>query len=523
MKGSKIFKAAFIVMIISIISRFLGLFRDMLVSYQFGMNMYTDAYKAAVSVPETVFTIVGLAISTVFIPMLSKVKYEKNKEEMFKFSNNIISILLVISIIAFSLGFAFTREIVSFMFDGFSNEKFILTVFLTRITLFNLLFLSINACYTAMLQVCEDFVIPSILGMFFNVPMIIYLLFFSNINIIGLTIANVIGNFLRVAIQVPVLYKYGYKFRRFFKLKDESFIDLKDERIKRILILIIPVIIGSGANSLNMVVDMKVASSLGDGAVSALDFAQKIIVFANTAITTAIVSVMYPLMANKLNEGDNEGFVMYLSKSVSIIALLLVPISFGFILLNKEVISIFYERGNFTASDVGLTSLAFLGYSLVLPFTGVRDILNSSLFSMQKTKVTTMNGVIGVIVNIILSITLSKIYGVFGVAMASTISSIVTAVLLFISTRRLVGNFDVVPMIIKLLKILLAAIMMLFVLVALNNVLNLDNKIIIILVNGTAGILIYSILCKILKIEEFNEAIDMIKNKVSKKAPRRKI
>ena len=140
----------------------------------------------------------------------------------------------------------------------------------------------------------RDFVIPSILGMFFNVPMIIYLLFFSNINIIGLTIANVIGNFLRVAIQVPVLYKYGYKFK--------LFIDLKDERIKRILILIIPVIIGSGANSLNMVVDMKVASSLGDGAVSALDFAQKIIVFANTAITTAIVSVMYPLMANKLND-----------------------------------------------------------------------------------------------------------------------------------------------------------------------------------------------------------------------------
>ena len=65
---------------------------------------------------------------------------------------------------------------------------------------------------------------------------------------------------------------------------------------------------------------------MGDGAVSALDFAQKIIVFANTAITTAIVSVMYPLMANKLNEGDSEGFVMYLSKSVSIIALLLVQI-----------------------------------------------------------------------------------------------------------------------------------------------------------------------------------------------------
>ncbi|MCI9070568.1 MAG: murein biosynthesis integral membrane protein MurJ [Clostridium sp.] len=509
MRGNKIFKAAFLVMIIGILSRFLGLFRDILVGYQFGVSIYTDAYKAAVSVPETIFTIVGLAISTVFIPMLSKVKYEKSKDEMFKFSNNIISILLVISIIVFSLGFLFTDKIVGFMFDGFTKDKFILTVFLTRITLFNLLFLSINACYTAMLQVCEDFVIPSILGMFFNAPMIIYLLFFNDINIIGLTIANVIGNFLRVVVQVPVLYKHGYKFK--------LFINIKDERIKKILMLIIPVIIGSGANSLNMIVDMKVASSLGDGAVSALDFAQKIIVFANTAITTSIVSVMYPLMANKLNEGDNEGFSIYLTKSISIIALLLVPISIGFILLNKELISAFYERGKFNDIAVGITASAFLGYSLVLPFTGIRDILNSSLFSMQKTKVTTINGVIGVVVNIILSISLSKIFGIFGVALASTIASIITAILLFISTRKFVGNFNVIPMIIKLLKILLSAIIMFFVLVMLNNILVLNNSILTILFNFIIGVIVYFIVCKILKIEELNEAIYMIRNKVSKK------
>ncbi|WP_304681826.1 murein biosynthesis integral membrane protein MurJ [uncultured Clostridium sp.] len=509
MRGNKIFKAAFLVMIIGILSRFLGLFRDILVGYQFGVSIYTDAYKAAVSVPETIFTIVGLAISTVFIPMLSKVKYEKSKDEMFKFSNNIISILLVISIIVFSLGFLFTDKIVGFMFDGFTKDKFILTVFLTRITLFNLLFLSINACYTAMLQVCENFVIPSILGMFFNAPMIIYLLFFNDINIIGLTIANVIGNFLRVVVQVPVLYKHGYKFK--------LFINIKDERIKKILMLIIPVIIGSGANSLNMIVDMKVASSLGDGAVSALDFAQKIIVFANTAITTSIVSVMYPIMANKLNEGDNEGFSIYLKKSISIIALLLVPISIGFILLNKELISAFYERGKFNDIAVGITSSAFLGYSLVLPFTGIRDILNSSLFSMQKTKVTTINGVIGVVVNIILSISLSKIFGIFGVALASTIASMITAILLFISTRKFVGNFNVIPIIIKLLKILLSAIIMFFVLVILNNILVLNNSILTILFNFIIGVIVYFIVCKILKIEELNEAIYIIRNKVSKK------
>ena len=97
MKGNKIFKATFVVMIVTLLSRVLGMVRDILVASNFGAGVYTDAYKAAVSIPDNLFTIIGLAISTVFIPMISKVKYEKGKEEMFKFSNNIISILSAIS------------------------------------------------------------------------------------------------------------------------------------------------------------------------------------------------------------------------------------------------------------------------------------------------------------------------------------------------------------------------------------------------------------------------------------------
>ena len=128
-----------------------------------------------------------------------------------------------------------------------------------------------------------------------------------------------------------------------------------------------------------------------------------------------------------------------------------------------------------------------------------------------------MNGIIGVVANIILSVALSKVLGIFGVAIASTIASMITAVLLFISMRKLVGDFDVFPMIIKLLKILLSAIVMLFVLTLLNNKINLNNAILSILLNGIVGAIIYFIACKILKIEEFNEVIDMIKNKLSKR------
>ena len=136
---------------------------------------------------------------------------------------------------------------------------------------------------------------------------------------------------------------------------------------------------------------------------------------------------------------------------------------------------------------------------------------------MQKTKVTTINGVIGVVINIILSISLAKVFGIFGVAIASTIASIITAVLLFISTRKFVGSFNVIPMIIKLLKISLSAMSMLLVLILLNNMISLNNSILTILLNGIVGAIIYFVACKILRIEEFNEAIDMIKSKLSKK------
>ena len=508
MKGNKIFKATFIVMFVTILARFLGLARDVLVAYKFGSGVYTDAYNAAVAVPDTMFTIIGLGISTVFIPLISKVKYNQGKKEMFKFANNIISILSIVSILFFIIGIFFTKELVNIFASGFDSERMELAISLTRISLVNLLFLSINVCFLSMLQVCEKFVLPSILGLFFNLPIILYLLFFKDVNIMGLTIANVLGNFLRVVVQIPVLYKEGYK----FKLD----INFKDDRIKKMMILVLPVMVASGANSLNMIVDKNIASTLAVGSISALDYAQKIIVFINTAITTSIISVMYPLMANKLNKGDNEGFLNYTCKSIVMISLLLLPISIAFILLNKEVVIAFYARGNFKEEAVTLTSIALLGYSLQIPFVGIRDTLNSALFSMEKTKITTRNGVIGVIINIVLRIIFVRVFGIFGIALSSTIAAIVTAVLLFISTKKLVSGFKVKGMIIKLGKILFASVIMIIVVALFNKVIHINNVFLSLIVDGAIGAVSYFVICVVIKIEEFTELINIIKKKASK-------
>lgn len=508
MSKNTIFKATFIVMLMTILSRVIGFGRDMLAAYHFGVEGSYDIYVASVAIPESVFMIVGLAISTTFIPILSEIRHNKNKDEMFKFSNNVVTILSILSIVVIVLGLIFTKEIVNIFVPKFTKEQIELTIFLTRITLINIILLCVNACFASILQVCEDFIVPSLLGLFFNIPIIVYLVFFAEVSIIGLTIANVLGNLLRVLVQIPSLYKQGYRFK--------LYIDLRDEKLRSMIILILPVIVGAGANSINMLVDKSLASGLNTGAMASLEYSQRIVTFANTAITTSIVSVIYPLMANRLNAGDKQGFIKYLTKSIIIICLFLIPITFGMVFLSKEIVTVFYERGKFDSSAVVLTSMALFGYSLQLPFAGIRDILNSSLFSMKKTKVTTINGIIGVVINIALSIILSKYMGVLGIAIATSVSSLVIALLLLNSTKEVVGSFNISEVIIKISKIILSSTLMILILYFINSLLSIENSFIIILTDGSLGAVIFMIMCKILKIEEFNEALNMIKMKFKK-------
>lgn len=515
-KESSLIKSTFIIMIVSLISRVIGFLRDILIAKDFGGGMYTDAYNIAVSIPETIFTLVGLSISTAFLPMLSKVRAEKGQEEMYNFANKVINILFAISIVFFIASSIFSEEIVGWLGkgsqgSGLSPEGMALAIKLTRITLLNLLFLSVNACFTAMLQVNEDFVIPSILGLFFNLPMILYLILFKNSDIIGLTIANVIGNFCRVLVQVPSLWTHNYKYK--------FIIDFKDKRLKTMLFIILPVIVGAGANSLNMMVDIKVGASLKEGSISALNFAQKLIVFINNTITVAISSVSYPMMANLINSNDRSGFINILKKSVIYLAILLIPITVGVMIFSKTIVSLVYERGLFDERAVTLTTLALFGYSFGIFFTGMRDILNSTLFSMGKTKITAMNGVIGVFINVTLSITLSKLIGITGIALASGIAMMVTSILLFISIMKSERKFNVGDIIKKIGLIVVNSLIMGIVIVVflmlIGDSINFtQNKMInssITLLTGTIiGMIVYFSLSYIFKIEEFIEMKDIL-------------
>jgi putative peptidoglycan lipid II flippase len=507
MKKGSLIKSTAIVMGAALISRGVGFFRDILITNNFGAGVNTDAYKLAASIPDTIFMIIGLAISTAFLPMLSRIKVNKGKTEMYKFANNIINILFIISLVIFILTSIFPQNIVSMLTSEKTNlETIELTTKLTKIILVNLLFLPVNACFTAMLQIDEDFIIPSVLGLFFNLPIIIYLLLFKEFNVYGLTIANLIGNFLRLVVQVPSLYKNGYRYK--------LFIDLKDERVKRILILILPVVISAGANSINLVVDKNIVSGIDDGAVTTLDNAQLLITFINTMVTTSIATVVFPVISNRLSEGKHEEFLKILSKTVVYLAILLVPITAGMFVYGGDLIRIIFVHGKFTKDAAILASSAFFGYVFGIFFTGLRDILNATLFSMGLTKITARNGVIGVVINVTLSVILYKPYGVMGVALASSISMIVTSVLLLKNITKVEGQLKISILVNKLSKIIIATVIMAIAVIGMNILTGALPSIISLILGASIGVVVYFIIVYKLKIDEVNELISFAINKV---------
>ena len=266
-----------------------------------------------------------------------------------------------------------------------------------------------------------------------------------------------------------------------------------------------------------MIVDKYIASYLEVGSISALDYAQKLILFINTIITASVTSVVYPLMANMRHDGDNNGFIKILKKAILYLAILLIPISIGVMIFGKDIVKIVYQRGEFTEYAVYITTLAMLGYGVGIFFTGIRDILNSTLFSMGKTKITTINGIIGVIINIICSVVLSKYIGIMGIALASSIAMVVTSILLLISIIKLEKSFIIKDTIKKIGIITINSIIMGIIIILLVIYLRDKlNSIVLLLLGTIIGSIVYFILCYLSKIEEVIEIRSLILKKIKR-------
>ena len=282
-------KIIFLTIIITLISKFLGFSREIALSYFFGASGITDAYLVALSIP-TVFSFIGLALISGFIPLYGKIKNENSEKEALEFTNNFISLLLIGAFIIYILGLFFTPQIVKIFAYGFDEETMNMTIKFTRICFLGLIFSLLVSVFSGFLQIYGKFLATAAIGIPMNVFTIIAIYLGAKYKLIFLPIFSLLSIISQFLFLYPFLKKYGYRYKFKFNYRDSN--------LKKIFFLTTPVILGGGIEQINALVDKTIASKVFLGGISVLNYATLLNTLVRNILILPVITVMFPIISN---------------------------------------------------------------------------------------------------------------------------------------------------------------------------------------------------------------------------------
>lgn len=507
---SKATKATIGLMLITMISKVIGFARETTLVATYGTNMISDVYITSMNIPWILFGVIGTALSTAFIPVFFEVQKKEGTNNALRFTNNVFNIVIVFSLILSIIGVIFTEPLIKVFAMKFEGEKLELAIKFTRIMIFGIVFISLNSMMTCWLQIKGKFVISGMSAFPYNVIIISSIIISSKGNIYIMAIGTLLAWVAQFLFQYIFSRKHGFKY--------SLNINIKDKYIKQMLILILPMLIGVGVNQINSIVDRSLASSLGDGIITVLNSANRLNGFVQSLFITSIISVVYPMLSKISMDNDRSKTEEIISRSINIIILLILPISVGSIVLSEPVVRVVFERGAFNSESTILTASALSAYSIGMIGFSLREILNKIFYSLKDTKTPMINGALAMITNIILNLMMINYLGYIGLALATSISSIICTGLLFKNLTRKIEHFGQDKILKTLLKSLAAAIFMGIITkyVYRGCVIYLGigeiQDILALIIAIITGVVVYGVMIVVLKIDEVDIAINSFKN-----------
>lgn len=281
--------------------------------------------------------------------------------------------------------------------------------------------------------------------------------------------------------------------------------------------IILPVIISTSVIELNFIISKSLSSKLFSGAISSLNYAYKLQGFVTGIVVTSIVTAVYPEMAKSASEKDFSGLKEKIQDSIITMSFLVVPATIGLFILAEPIVKLLFVGGAFSKQDGVITAEVLALYSFGIIGIGFREIISRVFYTIMDAKTPVINSIIIVLLNIGLSLILIGKMGILGLALATSVSFIVGAILIIISANRRIGSVFSKKSIKELLKILIAALVMGVIAKVSFEYLNslIDFKIAMLLAIGLSG-LSYLILLIVFKSSEIYNFTDKIKAKKNK-------
>ncbi len=435
--SSKAVRTISFMAIIIFCAKFMGLLRETLIASVYGQGFESDILNTASQIPLLFFDMtLGVAILSTFVPVFNMFLERDGKIRAMKFANSFFATVVIISSLAAFLGMIFAYPLVRLMVPGYSAEKTAATAVLLRVLFPSIVFTA--AAYTAVgiLQSFGEFNIPSIISVVSNLIMILYLIFAGNrFGLLGVVISMVIAWASQLIIQIPHLLKSGWRWSFGFSLRDEGIRDAAK--------LALPVLISSWIQPLCVVINMAFSSSMGDGAVSGLNWANKIYIIMVGVFAYAVTNFIFPRLSRLGSSSKNDEFKETTRLSLGWIIFIIAYVSAMFIALSKPIIKIIFEYGAFSAENTKTTSTALLFYSFGMVGYAICEILNKSFYALRDGKTPMLTAAFGIFINLVSAFVFVKLFkmGIGGLALASAVSSLVMAsVLLYMINKKESGT-----------------------------------------------------------------------------------
>lgn len=415
---SSLLTSSLIIAIASLASRFLGLYRDRLLAGTYGAGDTLDIYYASFRIPDLIFNLLILgALNSAFIPVFKQLLAQRQTKQAFTTANNLLNTILIFLAIFSSLVFVFALPFTTLITPGFTGDKLVSTANLTRLMLLSPLFFSLSAISGGILNSFNRFISYSLAPIFYNLGIIFGIILLTPyFGIYGLGLGVIIGAALNFFTQLPELIQSGFHYQPIF--------DLHDKFLRRIISLMIPTTLSLAITQINLTVDTIIGSTLASGSIAVFNFASNIQTLPVGIFAIPICTTIFPVLVELLAKNNTKDFNLQISRSSKQILFIIIPASIFLYVFRAQIVRILLGTGAFDWENTRLTLTTLGFFAISLPFQALLPLLIRGFYATQNTYLPLTSSIVGMVINVILSIIFSEYLGVAGLALAFSCASI---------------------------------------------------------------------------------------------------
>ena len=426
------------------LSRIAGLVREIVASSYFATSGAFSAFTIAFQLPNVVRSLFAdAALSAAFVPVFTELLEHGKRKEAFKLASTLFFLILTV-LSAITVLFVAFAGVIMPLFVGSQLAGFEdLTVGLSRVLFPVVLVLGLNGLVVGILNAYDHFTIPALSPLVWNLVILVCLVGSQQVltgddQLYGYAIGVLVGTVVQFAMALPVLHRLGFHLELSFSFRDE--------RVRKVLLLMLPVTIGLGLINFNVLINSTLGSLVSDQAPRAIDAAFRIYMLPQGVFSVAIATVLFPALSRFAARRDYDGLRALIANGMRQIFLLLIPAAAATLALSEPITRLIYEHGSFGQSSTDLVSTALFWFSFSLPFSGVNLLLTRTFFSLQRPWITTGIAALNLTVNVAVSVALYSPFGIAGIVIGTGVSSaVMTLAQMYFLRRELHGRLDAPP------------------------------------------------------------------------------